>query len=46
MLDGMTRLKIKLISSGLTCLVAVLLTSGVAEARLIGNHNDTILRSR
>ena len=46
MLEDMTRLKMKFIASAVAGLVVVLLTSGVAEARLAANHNDTVLRDR
>jgi hypothetical protein len=42
----MTRLRIKLAASGLVGIAAFLLTSGVAEAKLAANHNDTVLRDR
>ncbi len=46
----MTSLKNKLIASGIVSLVTILvasgLTSGVVEARLAANHNDTVLVRR
>lgn len=39
----MSTLKAKLATSGLLGLVTILVTSGVAEAKLAGNHNDIVL---
>ena len=42
----MKHLKVKLIASGLVSMVVLIMTSGVAEARLAANHNETVLRGR
>ena len=42
----MTRLTKKLAASGLLSLVVILITSGVAEAKLAANHNDIVLVHR
>jgi hypothetical protein len=46
MVGDMTRLKMKLAASGLLGLAVLLVSSGVAEARLAANHNETVLRDR
>ena len=40
----MKNLKTKLAASGVVTVIVMLLTAGVADARLAANHNDTLLR--